>query len=176
MHELEGQRYLCTIMNSLPSGAVRFDVQTLAQVIQNCEDSDALRCQLSLPHWTTLASFMQPFPLNRGQVLIEQGARDATLYFIESGALSSHCEDEHAKVHTSLVGAGTVLGEGSFFSRQPRRATVYASGPCRMWCLTPLRFKDLARHHSAIALELTLAMASVMAKRLCIPPKRAAVT
>ena len=142
-------------MNALLPGAIRFDVQTLAQVIQDCDASDALRCQLTLPHWTTLASFMHPFPLNKGQVLIEQGARDATLYFIESGALSVHCEDENAKVQT---------------------ATVYASSPCKMWCLTPLRFKDLARHHSSIALELTLAMGSVMAKRLCIPPKRAAVT
>ena len=90
--------------------------------------------------------------------------------------MSAHCEDENAKVQTALVGAGTVLGEGSFFSNQPRRATVYASSPCKMWCLTPLRFKELARHHSSIALELTLAMGSVMAKRLCIPPKRAAVT
>ena len=168
--------YLCNTMNAQLPGAIRFDVQTLVQVIQNCEASDALRCQLSLPHWTTLASFMHPFPLNKGQVLMEQGARDATLYFIESGALSAHCEYENAKVHTALVGAGTVLGEGSFFSNQPRRATVYASSPCRMWCLTPLRFKELARHHSSIALELTLAMGSVMAKRLCIPPKRAAVT
>jgi CRP/FNR family cyclic AMP-dependent transcriptional regulator len=176
MHELMGQRYLCNIMNALLPGAIRFDVQTLAQVIQNCEASDALGCQLSTPHWTTLASFMHPFPLNKGQVLIEQGTRDATLYFIESGALSAHCEDEHAKIHTARVGAGSVLGEGSFFSNQPRRATVYASTPCRMWCLTSLRFKELARHHSSIALELTLALGSVMAKRLCIPPMRAAVT
>lgn len=163
-------------MNATLPGAIHFDVQILAQVIQNCETSDALRCQLSLPHWNTLASFMHPFPLSKGQVLIEQGARDATLYFIESGALSAHCEDKNATVKTALIGAGTVLGEGSFFSNQPRRATVYASSHCKMWCLTSLRFKDLARHHSAIALELTLAMGAVMAKRLCIPPKRAAVT
>ena len=163
-------------MNSPLPGAPRFDVQTLAQVIQNCEASDALRCQLSQPHWATLASFMHPFPLSKGQVLIEQGARDATLYFIESGTLSAHCEEGDTKIHTALVGAGTVLGEGSFFSSQPRRATVYASSPCKMWCLTSLRFKDLARHHSSIALELTLAMGAVMARRLCIPPKRAAVT
>ena len=88
IHALLGQRYLCNIMNALLLGAVHFDVQTLAQVIQNCEASDALRCQLSQPHWTTLASFMHPFPLNKGQVLIEQGARDAMLYFSE---LMKHC-------------------------------------------------------------------------------------
>lgn len=163
-------------MTALLPGAIHFDVQNLAQAIKNSEASDALRCQLSLPHWTTLASFMIPFPLNKGQMLIEQGARDCTVYFIESGFLNAQCDDGNAKIQTAFVGAGTVLGEGSFFSSQPRRATVYASSPCKMWCLTPLRFRDLARHHSPIALELTLAMGSVMAKRLAIAPKRVAVT
>ena len=163
-------------MTALLPGAILFDVQSLAQAIHNSQASDALRCQLSLPHWTTLASFMHPFPLGKGQVLIEQGARDSTVYFIESGALSAQSEDDNSRIQSAMVGAGTVLGEGSFFSSQPRRATVYASSPCKMWCLTPPRFRDLARHHSSIALELTLAMGSVMAKRLAIPPKRAAVT
>ena len=168
--------YLCLTMQTQRSAAIHFDIQTLAQAVGNCDASDALPCQLSLPHWATLGSFMQPFPMSKGQILIEQGARDRTLYFIESGDLSAHSEDEHANIHMARVGAGTVLGEGSFFTRQPRRATVYASGPCKMWCLTPIRFKDLSQHHSPIALELTLAMGSVMAKRLSIAPKRAAVT
>jgi CRP/FNR family cyclic AMP-dependent transcriptional regulator len=107
---------------------------------------------------------------------MEQGAHDYTLYFIESGTLSAHSEDEKARMHMALVGAGTVLGEGSFFSQQPRRATVHASGPCKLWCLTPIRFRALASRHGPIALELTLAMGSVMAKRLCIRLKQAAVT
>ena len=163
-------------MNALLPAAIRFDIQGLAQAISNCQASDALRCQFSLPHWNILGAFMQPFPLSSGQVLMEQGAHDCTLYFIESGTLSAHSEDEKARMQMALVGAGTVLGEGSFFSQQPRRATVHASSPCRLWCLTSIRFRDLASRHSPIALELTLAMGSVMAKRLCIRPKRAAVT
>ncbi len=163
-------------MNALLPGTIRFDIQTLAQAVAHCESSDALHCQFSLPNWTILGAFLQPFPLSKGQILIEQGARDCTLYFIESGTLSAYSKDENANMCLALVGSGTVLGEGSFFTHQPRRATVHASSPCKMWCLTPIRFKDLSRHHSPIALELTLAMGSVMAKRLSIPPKRAAVT
>ena len=157
-------------------GAIHFDIQTLAQAVGQCDASDALECQFSMSHWTTLGSFMHPFPMNKGQILIEQGARDRTLYFVESGHLSAQSEDEHANIHMALVGAGTVLGEGSFFTSQPRLATVYASSPCKMWCLTQNRFKELSQHHSPIALELTLAMGSVMAKRLSTSPKRAAVT
>ena len=163
-------------MQTQLASVIQFNIHTLAQAVESCHASDALKCQLSAPHWTTLGSFMQPFPMSKGQVLIEQGAHDRTLFFIESGHLSAHSEDEHAHMHMALVGAGTVLGEGSFFTRQRRKATVYASSPCKIWCLTPVRFNDLSQHHSPIALALTLAIGGVMASRLAIAPKRAAVT
>ena len=119
---------------------------------------------------------MQAFTLASGQVLIERGASDRTLYFVESGNLSVHYEDQKSRVRMALVGAGTVLGEGAFFSHQPRSASVNASTACRLWCLTPLRFTDLASRHAPIALELTLAMGSVMARRLALRPRRVAVT
>lgn len=163
-------------MNAPIAGNLRFDIQGLAQAIAHCTASDALRCQFNQPNWDILAAYMQPFELNNGQVLMEQGAHDRTLYFIESGTLSVHYEDEKARVRMALVGAGTVLGEGAFFSHQPRSATVHASGPCKLWCLTPMRFLELANRHSAVALELTIAMGAVMAKRLYNRPKRVAVT
>jgi len=163
-------------MNAPLVGNLRFDIRGLAQAIAHCHASDAMRCQFSEPHWEILASYMQPFALPGGQVVIEQGATDRTLYFIESGTLSVHYKDEKSRVRMALVGAGSVLGEGAFFSHQPRNATVQASGDCKLWCLTPMRFTELANRHSSIALELTLAMAAVMARRLYIRPKRVAVT
>lgn len=163
-------------MNAPLPATLRFDIQGLAQAIMHCHASDALRCQFNQPHWDILASYMQPFALNSGQVLMEQGALDRTLYFVESGNLSVHYEDEKARVRMALAGAGTVLGEGSFFSHMPRTATVHASTPCKLWCLTPGRFLELANRHSPIALELTMAMGAVMAKRLYNRAKRVAVT
>ena len=61
-------------------------------------------------------------------------------------------------------------------SHQARSATVQASTSCKLWCLTPMRFLELANRHSAVALELTLAMGGVMAKRLYNRSKRVAVT
>jgi len=159
----------------LPSN-IRFDIQGLAQAILHCHASDALRCQFNQPHWDILAGYLQPFSLSSGQVLMEQGALDRTLYFVESGTLSVHYEDEKARVRMALVGSGTVLGEGAFFSHLPRTATVNASTPCKLWCLTPVRFLELANRHSPIALELTVAMGSVMAKRLYNRARRVAVT
>ena len=163
-------------MNAPLPTTIRFDIQGLAQAIAHCHASDALRCQFTQPHWDILASYMQPFALNSGQVLLEQGALDRTLYFVESGTLSVHYEDEKARVRMALVGAGSVVGEGAFFSHMPRNATVQASTPCKLWCLTPMRFLELGNRHSPIALELTVALGAVLAKRLYNRPKRVAVT
>lgn len=163
-------------MNAPLPAATHFDILGLAQAIRNSHASDALQCQFSPPQWDILGAYLQPFTQNVNQVLMERGSSDRTLYFIESGTLSVHYEDEKSRVRMALVGAGTVLGEGSFFSHQPRSATAHASTPCKLWCLTPIRFTELANRHGPIALELTLAMGSVMAKRLYNRPRRVAVT
>lgn len=163
-------------MNAPLPLSLRFDIQGLVQAMAHSHASDALRCQFTPQQWDVLASYMQPFAMQQGQVLIEQGSTDHTLYFIESGTLSVHYEDDKARIRMALVAAGTVVGEGAFFSHQPRNATVQASNACKVWCLTPLRFKELSNRHSAIALELTLAMGGVLAKRLYNRPKRVAVT
>ena len=156
--------------------AHQFDIRGLSQAISHCHASDALRCQFNPSHWEILARYLQPLTLNSGQVLIQQGAPDRTLYFIESGTLSAHYADEKARIRMAMVGPGTVLGEGSFFSHFARSATVQANSSCKLWCLTPMRFTELANQHSALALELSMSLGAVMAKRLYNRSKRVAVT
>jgi CRP/FNR family transcriptional regulator, cyclic AMP receptor protein len=154
----------------------RADIQGLARAIATSPTIDALRCQFTTPQWDLMAGYFQPFVLQSGQVIIEQGAQDRTLYFIESGCLSVHYEDDKGRVRMALVGAGSVVGEGAFFSHLSRSATVQASGPGKLWCLTSLRFLELSNRHSLLALELAMALAAVMAKRLYNRPRRVAVT
>ena len=163
-------------MNAPLPTTLRFDIQGLIQAIAHSHASDALRCQFSSQQWDVLAGYMQPFAMQQGQALIEQGAADQTLYFIESGTMSVHYEDDKGRVRLAMVGAGSVIGEGAFFSRLPRSASVQATNACKIWCLTALRFKELANRHSPIALELSMALAGVLAKRFYIRPKRVAVT
>lgn len=163
-------------MNAPLPTTLRFDIQGLVSAISHSHASDAMRCQFSPQQWEILAGYMQPFAMQQGQVLIEQGSMDQTLYFIESGTLSVHYEDDKGRIRLALVAPGTVIGEGAFFSRMPRNATVQASNASKVWCLTALRFKELANRHSPIALELSLAMGGVLAKRLYNRPKRVAVT
>lgn len=53
---------------------------------------------------------------------------------------------------------------------------MQAGSECRLWCLTVLRFRELSVCHPELALELSLAMASVLARRMQNKPKRVAVT
>lgn len=163
-------------MNAPLPTSVHFDIQGLVHAMAHSHASDAVRCQLTAQQWDVLAGHMQPFALQQGQSLIEQGSADQTLYFIESGTLSVHYQDEKGRIRLAMVAAGSMVGEGAFFSRLPRNATVQASNACKLWCLTAIRFKELANRHSPIALELCLAMGGVMARRLYNRPKRVAVT
>ena len=163
-------------MSAVPSAAARFDIQQLAQSMRQSSALDAVPLNLSEAAWATLAQFMQPVALQQGQVLIEQGVKDRTVYFVETGTLTVHYEDAKERVRIAVVGAGSVLGEGAFFSPLPRSATVHAGGDCRLWCLTPLRFRELGARHAPIALDLSVAMAAVLARRMYNKPKRVAVT
>lgn len=163
-------------MNARVPTDARFDVLALAQAMRASSALDAVPANLSDAHWQLLGDYLQPVSLKQGQVLIEQGVKDRTVYFVESGSLTVHFEDDKDRVRIAVVGAGSVLGEGAFFSHLPRSATVNAGGHSRLWCLTPLRFRELSTRHPSIALELTVAMAAVLARRMYNRPKRVAVT
>lgn len=155
---------------------IRFDVQGLIQSINHNHSSDRLNISLTPVQWDIVASYLQPFALNQGQVLIEQGASDRTLYLLESGTLSVHFEDDKGRVRLAIVGPGSVVGEGSFFSHLPRTATVQAASNAKVWCMTPLRFTELANRQPAFALEISMALGTVLARRMANKPKRTAVT
>jgi CRP/FNR family cyclic AMP-dependent transcriptional regulator len=163
-------------MNAPLRSPVKFDVQGLVQAIAHNQTNDGFSPQMTQAQWDILASYMQPFALMQSQVLIEQGAMDRTLYLIESGSLTVHYEDDKGRVRLALVTAGSAVGEGAFFTRLARNATVQAAGPCKIWSLTPIRFTELANRHPGVALELAMALGSLVSRRLVNKPKRVAVT
>lgn len=131
---------------------------------------------LSPAQWDVVSSYLLPVVLPAGQVLFTQGAADRTLYFVESGSLSVHYQDEKERLRLAIVGSGSVLGEGAFFSHRPRSATVQASAPSKLWSLTAIRFTELTNRQPAIALGLAMAAGAVLAKRLGNRRRRVAAT
>ena len=163
-------------MNALMRSSVKFDIQALIKVIKQSESTDAFAPALTLHQWDLLSGYLQPFALTQGQKLIEQGALDRTLYLIESGTLSVHYEDDRGRVRLALVEAGSAVGEGAFFSRLPRNATVQAATTAKIWCLTPIRFTELTNRQPAVALEIAMGLGSLVSRRLMNKPRQVAVT
>jgi CRP/FNR family cyclic AMP-dependent transcriptional regulator len=154
----------------------KVDLQGLLDAIAQANADDSMTNPLTPAQWDVLSSYLLPVVLSAGQVLFNQGATDRTLYLVESGSLSVHYQDEKERLRLAIVGAGSVVGEGAFFSHRTRSATVQASGPSKLWSLTALRFTELANRQPAIALGLAMAAGSVLAKRLGNRRRRVAAT
>ena len=161
-------------MNNTPFP--RVDLTGLIEAISQTTADDGMNNVLSREQWGLLSSYLQPVSLPAGQVLFAQGTNDRTLYLVESGSLSVHSENENQRLRLAIVGAGSVVGEGAFFSHRPRSATVQASAPSKLWSLTALRFSELANRQPVVALQLAMAVGAVLAKRLANRRRRVAAT
>ena len=87
-----------------------------------------------------------------------------------------HLEDVAGRMKLAVLAPGTVIGEGAFFSGQPRNATVVATRDSALWALKYTPFQELSQRQPAIALELTLACVAVVVRRLNHTTLRVAVT
>jgi CRP/FNR family cyclic AMP-dependent transcriptional regulator len=163
-------------MNAPLRAPIHFDVQGLVHASAHNQSMDAFHPQLTSKQWELLGTYLQPFALQQGQVLVQQNASDRTVYFLESGTLTVHYEDDKGRLRLATVEAGSAVGEGSFFSRNPRSATVQAASVCKIWSLTPIRFSELSNRQPGMALEIAMALGALVSRRLTNKPKRIAVT
>jgi CRP-like cAMP-binding protein len=159
-----------------PLRAFHFDVQGLVHAAAHNQSLDAFHPALTAKQWELFGTYLQPFAVQPGQVLIEQNASDRTVYFVETGKLTVHYEDDKGRLRLASVGAGSAVGEGAFFSRSPRCATVQAAEACKIWSLTPIRFTELTNRQPQLALEVAMGLAALVSRRLAIRQRRVAVT
>ncbi len=159
-----------------PQAQHRADLSGLVAAIDRATADDSMNNLLSTEQWELLAGYLLPMPLAAGQVLFAQGSNDRTLYLIESGSLSVHFEDHKQRLRLALVGPGSLVGEGAFFSHLPRSATVQAGVPSLLWSLSALRHAELGNRQPAVALQLAMAAGAVLAKRLGNRRRRVAAT
>ena len=163
-------------MNAITPIASKIDLTGLLSAIAQADADDSMSNPLTPAQWDTVSAYLQPYAVPAGHVLFSQGATDRTLYLVESGSPSVHYQDEKERLRLAIVGPGSVVGEGAFFSMRPRSATVQASAPTKLWTLTALRFTELTNRQPAIALGLAMAAGAVLAKRLGNRRRRVAAT
>lgn len=159
-----------------PLRNIRFDIHGLVHASAHNQSADAFHPTLNAAQWELFGSYLQPMAVQQGQVLVQQNAADRTVYFVETGQLTVHYEDDKGRLRLATVGEGSAVGEGAFFTRQPRNATVQAASPCKIWSMTAIRFTELANRQPALALEVAMALGALVSRRLTNKPKRVAVT
>ena len=93
----------------------------------------------------------------------------------EAGCLGVNIHTDKGMVHLAIVGPGSVVGEGSFFSRLARSASVSAYSDCKVWVMLPAEFDRLSRANAHVALALSMALGTLMATRTLDLAKRVVV-
>jgi CRP-like cAMP-binding protein len=152
------------------------DLSRLQEAVNSNGSEDTLGRFMPQSAWDVLAEYLQQERVDRGHVLIAQGALDRTLYFLETGILRVHRGHQNAQLQLAVLGPGSVVGEGAFFSHTERNATVQATQPSVLWTLTPRRFEAMSQQHPQAALALALALAAVVSTRMLYVSRKINIT
>jgi CRP/FNR family transcriptional regulator, cyclic AMP receptor protein len=156
--------------------AKKADLGRLKEAVHSNSSDDTLARFLPPSAWDVLAEYLTHEKVERGHVLIAQGALDRTLYFVESGVLRVHRGHNNAELQLAVLGPGSVVGEGAFFSHIERSATVQATQGAVLWALTPRKFEVMSKQHPQTALALAMSLGAVVSTRLLHVARRISIT
>lgn len=138
------------------------NVQQLVEAVGRLQGRDALQCKLTLEEWKTLAPYLSVRFMRVGDPLMHEGESDRELYIVADGEVDV-CIGDQAVAH---LGAGNVVGEGTFFSGEPRSATVVPTRSGVAWGLTWEKFEAMSEKHPRLAVDLLKGLAVVLAVRM----------
>jgi CRP/FNR family cyclic AMP-dependent transcriptional regulator len=143
------------------------EIRELVQAIQSLNSDDAFRVRLTADQWQMVAPYLSRHDIRAGDLLIQQGDRERTMYIIEHGSLQVFVTGGPPTTHKiAILRPGSVVGEPGLFSDGPRMANVEAMTPCVVWALRGPRLDELSQRLPALALEVMRAAGSVMAARM----------
>ena len=107
-------------------------------------------------------------PFRTSEVVIQRGATDRALHFVVAGLLEVGVTqvDGVSIAPLAKIGAGSVVGEQSFFDGQPRSTNVYAISDGEMLRLEYDEFVRFSNEEVVLARDLLFALARVLSGRL----------
>ena len=132
-------------------------------------DSDYLRLpDWSEAQWRKLLDTTTPRPFKASEIVIQRGVDDHSLYFVAAGRLEVGVTyvDGVSISPLAKIGAGSVIGEQSFFDDQPRSANVWAVTDGELLCLTQESFHQLAEAEPRLVRDLLFALGRILSLRL----------
>lgn len=130
-------------------------------------DPDYFLPDASDQEWATLLGHTRQRWFGAGDAVISAGARDRSLYLILDGSLEvlvPRGRRGHQRV--ASLGAGSVIGELSFFDGGTRSALVRAVTAAELAELSPAEFEALAAADPALARRLLFELGRILARRL----------
>ena len=143
------------------------EIRELVQAIQSLNSDDAFRVRLTADQWRMVAPYLSRHDIRAGDLLIQQGDRERTMYIVEHGSLQVFVTGGPPTTHKiAILRPGSVVGEPGLFSDGPRMANVEAMTPCVVWALRGPRLDELSQRLPALALEVMRAAGAVMAARM----------
>jgi CRP-like cAMP-binding protein len=118
--------------------------------------------------WRKLLAATTVRPYKSSEVVIQRGVADRALYFVAAGALEVGVTyvDGVSISPLAKIGAGSVIGEQSFFDSEPRSANVWAVTDGELLCLTFERFHQLAQSEPILMRDLLFALGRILSLRL----------
>ena len=137
-------------------------VEQLMAAVGALEAKDALPCKLTHEEWKALAPYLSVRFLRQGEPLMREGDRERELFILADGELEVVTQGHVI----ATVQPGAVVGEGTFFSGEPRSATVVPSRAGVAWGLKWERFDALTLKQPRLAVDLIKGLAAVLAIRM----------
>jgi len=118
--------------------------------------------------WQRLFGFTTTRTVPAGDALIRRNERDRTLFFVLGGSLEVivNASDGHSMGPLTRIGAGSVLGEQSFFDGRPRSASAWAVDDCEVAAMSVDQFSAFEQVHPKLARDLLFALGRILATRL----------
>jgi CRP/FNR family cyclic AMP-dependent transcriptional regulator len=132
---------------------------------------DALRswalCRRLAPaEFETLAAIAERRELSAGGELFREGEAGDGVYLIVSGEVEVSKRTRGGERSLARLGAGSVLGEMSLLTAEPRSASARAIAPTAVLRLPAARFRAMLEAGSVTALKIVAGIAEVLAQRL----------
>lgn len=144
----------------------------LVHAIQTLNAEDAFKARFTWEQWKTISSYLSQHEVRPGDLLLKQGEADRVMYFLGQGSVHVFMTGgPPGSNRIAILRPGSVVGEPSLFTNEPRMASAEAIMPCTVWALRGPRMEELAQRSPALAMEILRAAGAVMAIRM-----RAALT
>jgi CRP/FNR family transcriptional regulator, cyclic AMP receptor protein len=128
---------------------------------------DVLLADASDDEWATLLEHTRYRRLGPGDAIVTAGEQDQSLYLVLEGqleVLAPHGRRRYRRI--ASVGAGSVIGELSFFDGGARSASVRATTDAVLAELSPAEFEALAVANPVLARRLLFDLGRILAQRL----------